>query len=118
MSPQGGSYQVTVSLTRTAMWSLSLGLVPETDRIADNPLLMIAIPAADGGLTSAKAAQIFAAAMSMNLGGRLHDVRAVVSETPIGTVRRFAPAITFSKTPAWWRDPILVHRGSSKPYWF
>jgi crotonobetainyl-CoA:carnitine CoA-transferase CaiB-like acyl-CoA transferase len=115
---EGGSYQVTVSLTRTAMWSLSLGLVPEAERIAENPLRMIAIPAADGGLTSARAAEIFGGVMGLNLGGKLHDAQAVVSETPLGTLRRLAPTVTCSKTPARWRDPILVHRGSSKPYWF
>jgi hypothetical protein len=114
---EGGSYQVTISLTRTAMWSLSLGLVPEAERIADNPLRMIAIPADEGGLTSAKAAQIFGGIMSMNLGGKLHNAQAVVGETPIGTLRRLAPAVNFSKTPVRWRDSILVHRGSSKPYW-
>jgi hypothetical protein len=81
------------------MWSLSLGLVPEAERIAENPLRIIAIPAADGGLTSAMAAEIFGGVMDMNLGGKLHDAQAVISETPLGTLRRLAPTVTYSKTP-------------------
>jgi hypothetical protein len=30
---------------------------------------------------------------------------------------RLAPPVQFSETKPYWRDPVLVVRGSSKPAW-
>lgn len=47
----------------------------------------------------------------------LRDPAASIAETPLGTLKQLAPPVTFSQTPAGWRDPILVPRGSSRPEW-
>jgi crotonobetainyl-CoA:carnitine CoA-transferase CaiB-like acyl-CoA transferase len=104
----GGSYHVTVSLARCAMWYQSLGLVPESERaFANNPYQQIwrlsernHLPGTDEDLTS-----------------RLREPAALTCDTPLGKVRRLAPAVTYSTTPAGWNDPILVPRGSSAPQW-
>ena len=83
---EGGSWHVTVSLTRTAMWYQTLGLVdPDQAGSSDE-----------------------------------HSPRepiAIDTSTPMGAVHTLAPPVQFSRTPARWRDPILVPRGSSPPYW-
>jgi hypothetical protein len=52
-----------------------------------------------------------------SLNDRLRDPDAIVRETPLGRVRRLAPSVTYSATPASWDDPILVPMGSSVPEW-
>jgi crotonobetainyl-CoA:carnitine CoA-transferase CaiB-like acyl-CoA transferase len=111
---EGGSYHVTVSLTRTAMWALSLGLIPDSDR-GENPMLGLACPTADGVLTPARALKAITALAT--IGQHLRAPEELVRDTPLGRLRRLAPAVTYSRTPAQWRDPLLVPRGSSQPYW-
>jgi hypothetical protein len=48
---------------------------------------------------------------------RLLEPEALVRDTPLGRVRRLAPAVTYAATPASWDDPILVPMGSSLPEW-
>ena len=103
---EGGSYHVTVSLTRCAMWYLSLGLVPTAERaFSTNLYQRIWNPPKD------------AARIMQEMKSRLLDPSALVRDTPLGKVRRLAPAVTCSATPAGWNDPILVPRGSSAPEW-
>jgi crotonobetainyl-CoA:carnitine CoA-transferase CaiB-like acyl-CoA transferase len=104
---EGGSYHVTVSLTRNAMWYLTLGLVPPEQRaFAENPFRRLGqgIPGDPVALMAA-------------LKQRLVEPEVLVRETPLGRLRRLAPAITYSETPASWKDPILVPMGSSVPEW-
>jgi crotonobetainyl-CoA:carnitine CoA-transferase CaiB-like acyl-CoA transferase len=104
---EGGSYHVTVSLTRCAMWYQSLGLVPEAERaFATNLCRQIwNPPKAD------------LPRLMRELTSRLRDPLALVRDTPLGKLRRLAPAVAYSATPAGWRDPILAPRGSSAPEW-
>ncbi|HMK82799.1 MAG TPA: CoA transferase [Candidatus Bathyarchaeia archaeon] len=103
----GGSYHVTVSLTRNAMWYQSLGLIPEEDlAFASNPLQRVWESSPDEMMKSAS-----------SLGERLSKPEVIIRGTPLGEVRRLAPAVTYSATPAYWSDPILVPRGSGKPEW-
>jgi len=84
---EGGSYHVKICLTRNAMWYPTLGVF---DR-----------------------AQIYAS-------GEPHQLLppdALTAETPYGEVVRLAPAVKFSQTAGYWRDPILSVRGSNKPEW-
>jgi len=103
----GGSYHVTVSLTRNAMWYQSLGLIPEEDlAFASNPLQRVWESSPDEMMKSAS-----------SLGERLSKPEVIIRDTPLGEVRRLAPAVTYSATPAYWSDPILVPRGSDRPEW-
>jgi hypothetical protein len=104
---EGGSYHVTVSLTRCSMWYQSLGLVPETERtFARNHLQDIWT-----------LSQLDFARAKRDLALRLFEPAFLIRDTPVGKVRRLAPAVTYSRTPAGWDDPILVPRGSSTPEW-
>jgi hypothetical protein len=104
---EGGSYHVTVSLTRCAMWYQSLGLVPEEERaFAKNFMQQV------WNLREKDMPRI-----SHELGARLLEPRTLICDTPLGKVRRLAPAVTYSATPAYWRDPLLVPRGSCTPEW-
>jgi len=104
---EGGSYHVTVSLTRNAMWYQSLGLVsPEERSFAENPFRHL------GSLTPN---ELFA--LQEGLKQRLLDPDVLIRETPLGQVRRLAPAVTYSATPASWNDPILTPMGASTPTW-
>jgi crotonobetainyl-CoA:carnitine CoA-transferase CaiB-like acyl-CoA transferase len=104
---EGGSYHVTVSLARCAMWYQSLGLVPESERaFANNHHRQI------WSLSEKDQPKI-----ERELKARLLEPAAVMGDTPLGKVRRLASAVTYSKTPAGWNDPILVPRGSSAPEW-
>jgi crotonobetainyl-CoA:carnitine CoA-transferase CaiB-like acyl-CoA transferase len=84
---QGGSYHVSVSLTRTAMWCQSLGLFDknEVEEVVWDP--MCPLPPS------------------------------IVTQTPLGTLQRLAPCVRFSETPGYWNEPVLVPRGSSRPVW-
>jgi hypothetical protein len=104
---EGGSYHVTVSLTRCAMWYQSLGLVPEAERaFAENPMRQIWSLSPDD-----------LPRIKHELTQRLFEPEILVRDTPLGRVRRLAPAVTYSATPACWRDPLLVPRGSGAPEW-
>jgi crotonobetainyl-CoA:carnitine CoA-transferase CaiB-like acyl-CoA transferase len=84
---EGGSYHVRVSLSRAAMWYMTLGFLPNTSFDATAPEHRMTMP------------------------------ETVKGKTAYGDVQRLAPLATLSKTPGRWRDPLLVVRGSSRPVW-
>ena len=107
---EGGSYHVTVNLARCAMWYQSLGLIPEAERaFAKNPVQQI-WRVSPNDLTRIEPEL-------KQLTQRLLEPEILVRDTPLGRVRRLAPAVTYSATPAGWRDPLLVPRGSCSPEW-
>jgi crotonobetainyl-CoA:carnitine CoA-transferase CaiB-like acyl-CoA transferase len=86
---EGGSYRVVVSLTRTVLWMLSLGIFDKeyakaTAGSSDEHMLI--------------APDLFTA------------------ETPLGTYQGMTDQIVMSRTPGAYRT-VLVPRGSSKPEW-
>src|SRR5437588_5038 len=86
---EGGSYRVVVSLTRTVLWLLSLGIFDK------------AYAKATAGSTDEHkyiAPDLFTA------------------ETPLGTYQGMTDQIVMSRTPGAYRT-VLVPRGSSKPKW-
>jgi crotonobetainyl-CoA:carnitine CoA-transferase CaiB-like acyl-CoA transferase len=88
-SIEGGSYRVVVSLTRTVLWLLSMGLFDkayarETADSTDEHKYV--------------APDLFSA------------------ETPLGTYQGMTDQIVLSRTPGAFRT-VLVPRGSSKPEW-
>jgi len=104
---EGGSYHVTVSLARCAMWYQSLGLIPAAERAFSTNLSQRIWnpPTAD------------VPRIMQEMKSRLLDPLTLVRDTPLGKVRRLAPAVTYSATPAGWSDPILAPRGSCAPQW-
>ena len=86
---EGGSYRVTVSLTRVVLWLLSLGIFDK------------AYAKATAGSTDEhtySTPDLFTA------------------ETPMGTYQGMTDQIVLSRTPGAYRT-VLVPRGSSKPEW-
>jgi crotonobetainyl-CoA:carnitine CoA-transferase CaiB-like acyl-CoA transferase len=86
---EGGSYRVVISLTRTVLWLLSLGIFDK------------AYAKATAGSTDEHtyiAPDLFTA------------------ETPLGTYQGMTDQIVMSRTPGTFRT-VLVPRGSSKPEW-
>jgi crotonobetainyl-CoA:carnitine CoA-transferase CaiB-like acyl-CoA transferase len=86
---EGGSYRVVVSLTRTVLWLLSLGIFDKT------------YAQATAGSTeehSYVAPDLFTA------------------ETPLGTYQGMTDQVLLSRTPGAF-NTVLVPRGSSKPEW-
>jgi crotonobetainyl-CoA:carnitine CoA-transferase CaiB-like acyl-CoA transferase len=86
---EGGSYRVTVSLTRVVLWMLSLGIFDK------------AYAKATAGSTDKhtySAPDLFTA------------------ETPLGTYQGMTDQVVLSRTPGAFRT-VLVPRGSSKPEW-
>ncbi len=86
---EGGSYRVVVSLTRTVLWLLSLGIFDK------------AYAKATAGSTDEHtyiAPDLFTA------------------ETPLGTYQGMTDQIVMSRTPGSFRT-VLVPRGASKPEW-
>jgi hypothetical protein len=86
---EGGSYRVVVSLTRTVLWMLSLGIFDKeyakaTAGSSDEHMLI--------------APDLFTA------------------ETPLGTYQGMTDQIVMSRTPGAYRT-VLVPRGSNKPEW-
>jgi crotonobetainyl-CoA:carnitine CoA-transferase CaiB-like acyl-CoA transferase len=86
---EGGSYRVVVSLTRTVLWLLSMGIfdkayAQETAGSKDEHRYV--------------APDVFTA------------------ETPLGTYQGFTDQVVLSRTPGAFRT-VLVPRGSSKPEW-
>jgi crotonobetainyl-CoA:carnitine CoA-transferase CaiB-like acyl-CoA transferase len=86
---EGGSYRVTVSLTRTVLWLLSLG-------IFDKEYAKATAGSSDEHRSIAP--DLFTA------------------ETPLGTYQGMTDQIVLSRTPGAYRT-VLVPRGSSKPEW-
>jgi len=86
---QGGSYRVVVSLTRTVLWLLSLG-------IFDKAYAKATAGSADEH--------------------RYVDPDLFTAETPCGTYQGMTDQVVMSRTPAAFRT-VLVPRGSSKPEW-
>ena len=86
---EGGSYRVVVSLTRTVLWLLSLGIFDK------------AYAQATAGSTDEHkyvAPDLFTA------------------DTPLGSYQGFTDQVVLSRTPGSFRT-VLVPRGSSKPEW-
>jgi crotonobetainyl-CoA:carnitine CoA-transferase CaiB-like acyl-CoA transferase len=86
---EGGSYRVTVSLTRTVLWLLSLGIFDK------------AYAKATAGSTEEHTYSI-------------PDL--FTAETPLGTYQGMTDQIVLSRTPGSYRT-VLAPRGSSKPEW-
>jgi CoA-transferase family III len=86
---EGGSYRVTVSLTRTVLWLLSLGIFD-------------------------KAYAHAAAGSSDEHANIAPDL--FTAETPLGTYQGMTDQVVLSRTPGSFRT-VLVPRGSSKPEW-
>ena len=86
---EGGSYRVVVSLTRTVLWMLSLG-------IFDKAYAKATAGSSDEHISIAP--DLFTA------------------ETPLGTYQGMTDQIVLSRTPGAYRT-VLVPRGSSKPEW-
>jgi hypothetical protein len=95
---EGGSYHVTVSLGRCAMWYQSLGLVPDVERAFSKNFNQQIWNLSDKDLPRVMG----------ELKSRLVEPAAVIRDTSLGRVRRLAPVVTYSTTPAYWNDPILV----------
>ena len=86
---EGGSYRVVVSLTRTVLWLLSLGIFDKE----------------------------YAAATAGSSDEHTYvgpDV--FIAETPLGTYQGVTDQVVMSATPGHYRVP-LVPRGSSRPEW-
>ncbi|WP_331375172.1 CoA transferase [Sinorhizobium chiapasense] len=86
---EGGSYRVTVSLTRTVLWLMSLG-------IFDKDYARATAGSSDEHANVAP--DLFTA------------------ETPLGTYQGMTDQVVLSRTPGSFRT-VLVPRGSSKPEW-
>jgi crotonobetainyl-CoA:carnitine CoA-transferase CaiB-like acyl-CoA transferase len=86
---EGGSYRVTISLTRTVLWLISLGIFDKAYAQAT---------AGSSDEHADVAPDLFTA------------------ETPLGTYQGMTDNVVLSKTPASFRT-VLVPRGSSKPEW-
>src|SRR5262245_45995325 len=86
---EGGSYRVTVSLTRTLLWLYSLGIF-------------------DKGYARATAGS------SDEHADVAPDL--FTAETPLGTYQGLTDNVVLSRTPGSFRT-VLVPRGSSKPEW-
>ena len=114
-SREGGSYHVSVNLTGSAMFALSLDRKPGAERLGANPLFDVAVPTANGCLTQEVMNKV-AAAMVAPVPG-LRFPKPLVRNTPMGILSRLPPAIAYSATPGQWRDPLLVPRTSDQPFW-
>jgi crotonobetainyl-CoA:carnitine CoA-transferase CaiB-like acyl-CoA transferase len=88
-SIEGGSYRVVVSLTRTVLWMLSLG-------IFDKEYAKATAGSSDEHM--------------------LIDPDLFTAETPLGTYQGMTDQIVMSRTPGAYRT-VLVPRRSSKPEW-
>jgi crotonobetainyl-CoA:carnitine CoA-transferase CaiB-like acyl-CoA transferase len=104
---EGGSYHVTVNLARCAMWYQSLGLVPKEERAFSRNFMQQVWNLCEKDMPR----------ISHELGARLLEPRTLIRDTPLGKVRRLAPSVDYSRTQAYWTDPILVPRGSCAPKW-
>jgi crotonobetainyl-CoA:carnitine CoA-transferase CaiB-like acyl-CoA transferase len=86
---EGGSYRVVVSLTRTVLWLLSLGVFDKA----------------------------YAQATAGSAEEHRYVVPDLfTAETPLGTYQGLTDQVVMSRTPGSFRT-VLVPRGSSKPEW-
>ena len=86
---EGGSYRVVVSLTRTVLWLLSLGIFDKT----------------------------YAKATAGSSDEHLYvEPDLFTAETPCGTYQGMTDQVVMSRTPAAFRT-VMVPRGSNKPEW-
>ena len=85
---EGGSWLVRVSLVQTAHWLKRLGRFGPSEDARDLP---------DPGLSDV-----------MDL--------TMETESPFGTIRHLAPAVTLSETPPFWASPP-VPLASDAPVW-
>ena len=86
---EGGSYRVVVSLTRTVLWLMSLGIFD-------------------------KAYAHTAAGSSEEHTNVVPDL--FTAETPLGTYQGLDEQVYLSKSPGSYRT-VIVPRGSNKPEW-
>lgn len=86
---EGGSYRVTVSLTRVVLWMLSLGIFDK------------AYAKATAGSSDEHA---------------YSEPDLFTAETPMGTYQGMTDQVKLSRTPGAFRT-VLVPKGSSKPEW-
>jgi crotonobetainyl-CoA:carnitine CoA-transferase CaiB-like acyl-CoA transferase len=86
---EGGGYRVIISLTRTVLWQLSLGIFDKNYARAT---------AGSSDEHAYIAPDLFTA------------------ETPLGTYQGMTDQVVMSRTPGSFRT-VLVPRGSSKPEW-
>jgi crotonobetainyl-CoA:carnitine CoA-transferase CaiB-like acyl-CoA transferase len=86
---EGGSYRVVLSLTRTVLWQLALGIFDK------------AYAQATAGSTDEH---------------RNVDPDVFTAETPLGTYQGLDEQVYLAKSPGSYRT-VLVPRGSSKPEW-
>ena len=86
---EGGSYRVVVSLTRTVLWLLSMGIFDKSY------------------------AQEVAGSKEEHA---YVDPEVFTAETPLGTYQGFTDQVVLSRTPGAFRT-VLAPRGSSKPEW-
>jgi crotonobetainyl-CoA:carnitine CoA-transferase CaiB-like acyl-CoA transferase len=84
---EGGSYHVRISLTRAAMWYLTLGVFPTREVDVSKP------------------------------EHRMVPPQTVKGQTCYGETLRLAPLAKLSKTPGHWPDPLLRVRGADLPQW-
>ncbi|MDF0530367.1 CoA transferase [Tsukamurella sp. 8F] len=86
---QGGSYKVTVSLTRTALWLLSLGTFDKA----------------------------YAAGVAGSAPGHEYlDPQTFTADTSLGRYQGIAEQVRMSQTPGYYTNP-LVPRGAGLPIW-
>ena len=86
---EGGSYRVVVSLTRTVLWLLSLGIFDKA----------------------------YAKATAGSIDEHTYIAPDLfTAETPLGSYQGMTDQIVMSRTPGSFRT-VLVPRGSSKPEW-
>jgi crotonobetainyl-CoA:carnitine CoA-transferase CaiB-like acyl-CoA transferase len=86
---EGGSYRVVVSLTRTVLWLLSLGIFDKS------------YAKATAGSSEEH---------------RYVEPDLFTAETPLGTYRGMTDQVVMSRTAGSF-NTVLVPRGSSKPEW-
>jgi crotonobetainyl-CoA:carnitine CoA-transferase CaiB-like acyl-CoA transferase len=86
---EGGSYHVHVSLSRVALWILSLGIFDK-----------------EWAYRSAGASEEH----------RYLDPETFTAETGLGDYQGVTEQVAMSETPGFY-DPVLIARGSSRPQW-
>ena len=84
---EGGSWHVSISLARAAMWYASLGMFPSKEVDTSKPEHQMIAPAT------------------------------VTGDTAYGRVTRLAPLARLSRTPGQFPEPLLVVRGADLPKW-
>lgn len=98
---EGGSYKVSVSLARTAMWYQDLGTIKKEDRkelegTYETHLRRVMNPDIEDEFNA--------------------SVELIDTETPFGVITHMAPVIEYSKTKGYWELPT-VPLGYNKAEW-